>query len=289
MKIGCIGLGLIGGSFALSIKRHFSDVQVFGMDKNSEHLQKALTLNIIDQVLEKSAWSEMDVVILSIPVDHASSLLLEILDKIHSQALVMDMGSTKGQLCEAVAKNPKRHQFLAAHPIAGTEFSGPEAAFDSLFDYKTMILCETEHTEASLLERAKDLIAPLHMTLKYMGAKAHDKHLAYVSHLSHISSFMLGKTVLDIEKNDRDIFDLAGSGFASTVRLAKSNPVTWTAIFKENKEEVQYALEEYIQNLKAFQKQLETQNYRGIHQQLAEVNDLKPILNGIIKKEDNGN
>jgi prephenate dehydrogenase len=122
-----------------------------------------------------------------------------------------------------------------------------------------------------------------------MGAKAHDKHLAYVSHLSHISSFMLGKTVLDIERNDRDIFDLAGSGFASTVRLAKSNPVTWTAIFKENKEEVQYALEEYIQNLKAFQKQLETQNYRGIHQQLAEVNDLKPILNGIIKKEDNGN
>jgi len=122
-----------------------------------------------------------------------------------------------------------------------------------------------------------------------MGAKAHDKHLAYVSHLSHISSFMLGKTVLDIEKNDRDIFDLAGSGFASTVRLAKSNPVTWTAIFKENQEEVQYALEEYIQNLKAFQKQLETQNYMGIHQQLAEVNDLKPILNGIIKKEENGN
>jgi prephenate dehydrogenase len=289
MKIGCIGLGLIGGSFALSMKRNFSDVQIFGMDKNSEHLQKALTLNIIDQVLEESEWCEMDVVILSIPVDHAPRLLQQILDKIHPQALVMDMGSTKGQLCEAVAKNPKRHQFLAAHPIAGTEFSGPEAAFDSLFDYKTMILCEAEQTDASLLERAKNLIAPLHMTLKYMGAKAHDKHLAYVSHLSHISSFMLGKTVLDIEKNDRDIFDLAGSGFASTVRLAKSNPVTWTAIFKENQAEVQYALEEYIQNLKAFQKQLETQNYMGIHQQLAEVNDLKPILNGIIKKEENGN
>jgi prephenate dehydrogenase len=289
MKIGCIGLGLIGGSFALSMKRNFSDFQVFGMDTNPEHLQKALTLNIIDQVLEESEWFEMDVVILSIPVDHASPLLQHILDKIHPQALVMDMGSTKGQLCEAVAKHPKRHQFLAAHPIAGTEFSGPEAAFDSLFDHKTMILCEAEYTEASLLELAKSLIAPLHMTLKYMGAKAHDKHLAYVSHLSHISSFMLGKTVLDIEKNDRDIFDLAGSGFASTVRLAKSNPVTWTAIFKENQEEVQYALEEYIQNLKAFQKQLETQNYMGIHQQLAEVNDLKPILNGIIKKEENGN
>jgi prephenate dehydrogenase len=289
MKIGCIGLGLIGGSFALSMKRNFSDFQVFGMDTNPEHLQKALTLNIIDQVLEESEWFEMDVVILSIPVDHASPLLQHILDKIHPQALVMDMGSTKGQLCEAVSKHPKRHQFLAAHPIAGTEFSGPEAAFDSLFDHKTMILCEVEHTDASLLDMAKSLIAPLNMTLKYMGAKAHDKHLAYVSHLSHISSFMLGKTVLDIEKNDRDIFDLAGSGFASTVRLAKSNPVTWTAIFKENQEEVQYALEEYIQNLKAFQKQLETQNYMGIHQQLAEVNDLKPILNGIIKKEENGN
>jgi prephenate dehydrogenase len=289
MKIGCIGLGLIGGSFSLSMKRHFSEMRVYGMDKNPEHLQKALELKIVDHVLEESEWSEMDVIVLSIPVDHASPVLQKILDKIQPKALVMDMGSTKRQLCESVAKHPKRQQFLAAHPIAGTEFSGPEAAFASLFDNKTMIFCEAEYTESSLLEMAKSLLAPLNMTIKYMGAKAHDKHLAYVSHLSHISSFMLGKTVLDVEKNDRDIFDLAGSGFASTVRLAKSNPITWTAIFKENQNEVQQALEEYIQNLKAFQKQLETQNYKGIHQELLQINNLKPILNGILKKEEYGN
>jgi prephenate dehydrogenase len=136
---------------------------------------------------------------------------------------------------------------------------------------------------------ALSLIAPLEMSIKYMGAQDHDKHLAYVSHLSHISSFMLGKTVLQVEQNDKTIFDLAGSGFASTVRLAKSNPTTWTAIFKENQNEVLQALEEYIQNLKAFQNQLETQNYSEIHQQLANANELKPILNGILKKESHGN
>jgi prephenate dehydrogenase len=201
----------------------------------------------------------------------------------------MDMGSTKGKLCKAIAEHPKRDQFLAAHPIAGTEFSGPEAAFSLLFEKKTMIFCDVEASRPELLDMALSLIAPLEMSIKYMGAQDHDKHLAYVSHLSHISSFMLGKTVLQVEQNDKTIFDLAGSGFASTVRLAKSNPTTWTAIFKENQNEVLQALEEYIQNLKAFQNQLETQNYSEIHQQLANANELKPILNGILKKESHGN
>jgi prephenate dehydrogenase len=201
----------------------------------------------------------------------------------------MDMGSTKGELCQSVAKHPKRSQFLAAHPIAGTEFSGPEAAFASLFEDKTMIFCNVDETKPRLLELAKGLIAPLNMSIRYMGAEAHDKHLAYVSHLSHISSFMLGKTVLHVEKDERDIFELAGSGFASTVRLAKSNPVTWTAIFKENQAEVVQALEAYIQNLQDFKDQLQHNNYAGIHQELTEINNLKPILNGILKKEEYGN
>lgn len=289
MNIASIGLGLIGGSFALSFKTHFPEIKRFGMDKNPEHLQKALELKIIDEVLEGEDLSKMDVVIVSIPVDKASSVILEVLDKVHSKALVMDMGSTKGELCASISNHPKRCQFLAAHPIAGTEFSGPEAAFSTLFDNKTMIFCDIKHTQSRLVELAKTLISPLEMTLKYMDSKDHDKHLAYVSHLSHISSFMLGKTVLEIEQNDKTIFDLAGSGFASTVRLAKSNPVTWTAIFKENQEEVVNALEGYIQNLKAFKEQLETENYKEIHQQLANVNELKPILNGILKKENHGN
>lgn len=289
MNIACIGLGLIGGSFALSLKKNFPEIKRFGIDKNAEHLDKALALNIIDEALKESDMSKMDVVVVSIPVDKANSVVEDILSQVHSKALVMDMGSTKGELCHAISKHANRNQFLAAHPIAGTEFSGPEAAFSSLFENKTMIFCDVEATQSDLVELAKSLIAPLEMTIKYMDAKDHDKHLAYVSHLSHISSFMLGKTILQVEKNDKTIFDLAGSGFASTVRLAKSNPVTWTAIFKENQGEVLQALEEYIQNLKTFQKELENQNYTEIQQQLVNANELKPILNGILKKENYGN
>ncbi|MFD0931617.1 prephenate dehydrogenase [Psychroflexus salinarum] len=289
MNIASIGLGLIGGSFALSLKKYFPEIKRFGMDNNPEHLQKALELNIIDEALHDENLFKMDVVIVSIPVDKASAVVQDILDKVHPKALVMDMGSTKGALCAAIAAHPKRSQFLAAHPIAGTEFSGPEAAFSLLFDKKTMIFCDVEATQPELVDIALSLVAPMEMTIKYMGAKDHDKHLAYVSHLSHISSFMLGKTVLQVEQNDKTIFDLAGSGFASTVRLAKSNPVTWTAIFKENKGEVVQALDEYIQNLKTFKAELETQNYTEIHQQLVNANELKPILNGILKKENHGN
>lgn len=289
MNIASIGLGLIGGSFALSLKKYFPESKRFGMDNNPEHLQKALELNIIDEALHDEDLLKMDVVIVSIPVDKASFVIQGVLDKVHSKALVMDMGSTKGELCAAIDKHPKRSQFLAAHPIAGTEFSGPEAAFSSLFNNKTMIFCDIEDTETHLVELAETLISPLKMTLKFMGSRDHDKHLAYVSHLSHISSFMLGKTVLQVEQNDKTIFDLAGSGFASTVRLAKSNPITWTAIFKENKGEVVQALEEYIHNLKAFKAELETENYTDIQHQLTKVNELKPILNGILKKENHGN
>ncbi|SDG78132.1 prephenate dehydrogenase [Psychroflexus sediminis] len=289
MKVANIGLGLIGGSFALSLKKNFPEIKRYGMDKNPEHLKKALELNIIGEALEETDLHEMDVVIVSIPVDKANAVIQAVLDKVHPGALVMDMGSTKGELCSAIAQHPRRNQFLAAHPIAGTEFSGPEAAFSSLFENKTMIFCDMEATQADLVDLAKSLIAPLEMSLKYMGSKDHDKHLAYVSHLSHISSFMLGKTVLQVEQSDKTIFDLAGSGFASTVRLAKSNPVTWTAIFKENQNEVLQALEGYIENLKAFQRQLETQDYTQIQQELVNANELKPILNGILKKEENGN
>ena len=284
MNVAIVGLGLIGGSFALSLKLNFPYVKRFGVDNNPEHEKKALRLGIIEDVLENGQISEMDVVVVSIPVDKSAHVIQNILDQVHSKALVIDMGSTKGQLCEAIANHPMRDQFLAAHPIAGTEFSGPEAAFASLFTEKTMIFCDADATRPELHERAKALIEPLHMKLKYMSAKEHDKHLAYVSHLSHISSFMLGKTVLQVEQNDKTIFDLAGSGFASTVRLAKSNPVTWTAIFKENHEEVVKALDGYIKNLKAFKTQLEIENYSDIHQQLSEVNSLKPILNGILNK-----
>ena len=289
MNIGSIGLGLIGGSFALALRKYHPEAKFYGFDVSTDHLQKALELNLIDEVLTDQDMPQMDLVIVSIPVDMAYSVITKVLEQVNSKALVMDMGSTKGELCSALDEHPRRSQFLAAHPIAGTEFSGPEAAFTSLFQTKTMIFCDVNATRSNLLEFAKQLISPLNMNIKVMDAQEHDKHLAYVSHLSHISSFMLGKTVLQVEQNDKTVFDLAGSGFASTVRLAKSNPVTWTAIFKENQSQVLQALEEYIENLKTFHNHLETQNYSELHQQLANANALKPILNGILKRETHEN
>src|SRR5690606_24061174 len=181
---------------------------------------------------------------LSIPVDRAVTELPKILDAISDNALVLDVGSTKAPICKAVETHPRRRNFLAAHPIAGTEFSGPTAAIKGLFQNKTNIICEVEKTAFKLQEQALQLFALLGMRIRYMNPEAHDKHIAYVSHLSHISSFMLGKTVIEKEKNERDIFDMAGSGFASTVRLAKSSPDMWTPIFKQNKVNVIETLEE---------------------------------------------
>jgi prephenate dehydrogenase len=177
--------------------------------------------------------------------------------------------------------HPKRRNFLACHPIAGTEFSGPTAAIEGLFEGKTNIICEVEKTAFKLQEKALELFQKLGMRIRYMNPEAHDKHIAYVSHLSHISSFMLGKTVIEKEKNERDIFDMAGSGFESTVRLAKSSPAMWTPIFDQNKENVIETLEEYIQNLEAFKQKLKDDDLEGLYKDMQDTNKIKEILKGI--------
>jgi prephenate dehydrogenase len=203
------------------------------------------------------------------------------LDIVEDHTLVIDTGSTKGRLCEALSTHPNRRNFLAAHPISGTEFSGPQAAIKDLYRNKTNIICEVEKTAFKLQERALELFRKLGMRICYMDPKSHDRHIAYVSHLSHISSFMLGKTVLEKEKDERNIFDLAGSGFASTVRLAKSSPAMWTPIFEQNKENVVEILNEYIQNLNMFKDLLESNNFEGIFNEMEKTNHIKSILNGI--------
>ena len=230
MKIGIIGLGLIGGSFAIAAKKHISPSHLFGNDKNSENEKKALELGLIDEILKESDFFQMDVILLAIPVDAALDLVNDLLDQINDNALLLDVGSTKSMICEKVALHPRRNQFLATHPIAGTEFSGPKAAFESLFIGKSQILCETNKTRPDLLEWAVNWFKNINMRLREMDPKEHDRHIAYVSHLSHISSFMLGKTVMEKEKDEKAIFDMAGSGFESTVRLAKSSPDMWTPI-----------------------------------------------------------
>ena len=271
----------MGGSLARDLKRVLPESTIYGVDNNDDHLDEAIGLGVIDHSARFEAINQADLVILAIPVDQANLFLPPVLDAIAPNALVMDVGSTKGSVCDAVQDHPKRNQFLAAHPIAGTEFSGPSAAIENLYKNKTMILCEVEQTREDLLAKAMQIFEALSMQIRYMNPHSHDKHIAYVSHLSHISSFMLGKTVIEKEKNEKDIFDMAGSGFASTVRLAKSNPATWTPIFKENKANVLESLTEYINNLTHFKNVLEAENYEEVFNEMHNTNHIKSILKGL--------
>lgn len=281
MNIGVIGLGLIGGSFALAAKKFTPDCVLYGFDHQPNHLEEALNLGIVSETLHPNAVATMDVIILAIPVDAALEQVLALLDQMHNNALLMDVGSTKVAICKTVALHPRRNQFLATHPIAGTEFSGPKAAFPDLFVKQSQILCETSKTRPDLLEWAVQWFRNMNMNVNEMDPEAHDKHIAYVSHLSHISSFMLGKTVMEKEEDERAIFEMAGSGFASTVRLAKSSPAMWTPIFKQNKKNVLEVLKEYITNLETFKQQLEQDDFTGLFEQMKKTNAIKKILAGI--------
>lgn len=280
-NIYIIGVGLIGGSLAIDIKKKYPEVVIHGISRKESTLDEALELNLIDKKATLDDISNADLVIISIPVDATVKLLPTILDKIPDTGLVVDAGSTKEAICKAVENHPKRRNFLAMHPIAGTEHSGPGAAIPNLFVGKTNIICEVEKTTFKLQEKALELFKSIGMRIRYMNPEAHDKHIAYVSHLSHISSFMLGKTVMDKEKNERDIFDMAGSGFASTVRLAKSSPEMWTPIFKQNKQNVIETLEEYINNLTQFKDLMKSDDFDAIFNEMKETNHIKDILNGI--------
>ena len=280
-QVSIIGIGLIGGSFALDLKDYMSGVHIIGIDQNEAHLKEALELEIIDQIGDFDNLIDADLVVLAIPVNAAIKALPQVLELIADHTVVIDMGSTKEAICKAVATHPRRAQFLATHPIAGTEFSGPSAAIKGLFKNKTNIICEVEKTLPVLGEEMLALFKTMGMRLRFMPANDHDKHIAYVSHLSHISSFMLGKTVIDKEKNERNIFDMAGSGFESTVRLAKSSPDMWTPIFEQNKANVIETLTEYIQNLNQFKAYMEQDDFEAVYNEMKNTNHIKQILKGI--------
>jgi len=281
MQVYIIGLGLIGGSLALDIKKAHPEAILYGIDANQAHVEEALKLGIVSKQAVLENVANADWVIVAVPVDAMADLLPEVLNHIVENTIVIDAGSTKAAICKALENHPQRRNFIATHPIAGTEFSGPSAAIEGLFNGKTNIICEVEKTAFKLQEKALELFGKLGMRIRYMDPISHDKHIAYVSHLSHISSFMLGKTVIEKEKDERDIFDMAGSGFASTVRLAKSSPVTWASIFKENKTNVSQALQQYIANLQIFQQLLDNDDYDGMFNELESTNRIKHILDGI--------
>lgn len=277
-NITIIGLGLLGGSMGLALKKRLA-LTIFGIDNNPKHMAKALKLGLIDKEGSFNNIPQSDVVIIAVPVDKIPEVSLQVLDTITSKnTLVFDVGSTKYNLCKKIASHPKRGNFVAAHPIAGTEFSGPKAAFDSLFENKKNIICDASKTSSKILEKALTLFKIIGLHTDFMESQSHDKHIAYVSHLSHISSFMLGKTVMQIEKDEQSIFNMAGSGFESTVRLAKSSPQTWTPIFMENKTNISIALGEYIKNLQAFKMMIDNEHKNEVYKMMKETNHIKDIL-----------
>jgi len=278
-SVSIIGVGLIGGSWALALKKHFSDITILGVDNNQSHLEEALRSGLIDKAVDLDAAAQSDLVFVSIPVGAASEVIFSLLDKVGEHTLVMDAGSTKSALCKSINEHPNRSHFLAAHPIAGTEFSGPTAAKPDLFDGKLMILCEIEKTAIRLQENILTAFQKIGMRLRYMDPESHDKHVAFVSHLSHVSSFMLGKTVMDKEVDDRNIFDLAGSGFASTVRLAKSSPEMWGSIFLQNREHLSHTLEAYISNLQKFKTLIDNEDLDALISEMKRINAIEKILN----------
>lgn len=277
--IAIFGLGLIGGSIGLDLKSQLN-VHVLGVDNNAENSRLAKALNLVHEIVdEQTAFEKAEVIILAFPVDAIEQNLDSILDRISNQTTVIDVGSTKASICKVANTHKNRAQFVAAHPLAGTEFSGPNAALKGLFVNKKNIICEKDKSSKNALEIALKIFTSLGMETYFLGAQEHDKHLAYVSHLSHLSSFTLSLTVLDIEKDESQIFNLASTGFESTVRLAKSNPETWIPIFTKNKTHLLDALTRYTNFLDAFKKALETEDKVELNHLMESANSIKGVLN----------
>lgn len=282
MNVTIIGLGLIGGSMARDMRRAGLASHLIGVEADSDHAKEALALGLVDEVMTtEEAAKVSDLVLVCIPVSAIQQQLCNILDLVTEDAVVIDTGSTKSLICGAVKDHPRRRQFVASHPIAGTENSGPAAAHEGLFRGKVNIVCERERSGEHALEIALRVFDALQMTITFMNSHEHDKHVAYVSHLSHVSSFLLGQTVLDIEKDEKNIFTLAGSGFASTVRLAKSSPDMWAPIFEQNSEFLRRALEEYIAHLRKFHQCLVDGETGKVYEILTQANEIRRVLNGI--------
>lgn len=278
MTVTIIGVGLIGGSLAISLKEKKLAAHIIGVENNQIHAQKALELGLIDEYLPLAeAINRSELIVLAVPVDAMMLILPEIMDNVASQ-VIMDMGSTKGNLIEAIEGHPKKGRFVPTHPMWGTEYSGPEAAVSGAFTDKAVVICNSDDIDADALALVKDLYRKIGMHLVYMEAQAHDLHAAYVSHISHITSFALANTVLEKEKEEDAIFEIASAGFESTVRLAKSNPDMWVPIFKQNRENVLDVLNEHISQLKKFKSCLEKENYVYLKELIEHANGIRRII-----------
>lgn len=273
-----MGLGLIGGSLAIQLNEKGLASRISGVDANPDHANKALELGLVDEILPiEQAVKQSDVVILAIPVDSMVKILPVILDLVENQ-IVIDLGSTKSLLLHSVADHPKRGRYVASHPMWGTEHSGPTAAVRGAFENKAVIICNAEGSDEDAVSWTKGMFDKIGMHLLEMDAVAHDLHAAYVSHISHITSFALANTVLEKEKEDNAIFEMASAGFESTVRLAKSNSSMWVPIFMQNKENILDVLNEHISQLRKFKSCLEKENREYLTELIEGANKIRRIL-----------
>lgn len=279
MRVTVIGLGLIGGSFALALRAKSIATRLIGVEANPLHAAKALELGLVDSVLPLTEAVEgADLIAIAVPVDVIPQLAVKILNRVTENQIVIDMGSTKGELCEIISQHPARHRFVATHPMWGTEFSGPQAATADSFAGRNVVICQKELSDTLAVEKVESVYRALGMDVLEMDAEQHDLHAAYVSHISHITSFILSTTVLEKEREEEAIFNLAGGGFDSTARLAKSSAETWIPIFKQNKYNVLDVLREYIHQLNLFRKALEKDDYKALEQTIARANEIKRVL-----------
>lgn len=279
MKVAVIGVGLIGGSLALRLRENNFANEFIGIDKSENHLQEALDLGIIDraETFEEGIKSA-DLIIVAIPVDATAKILPKVLDLVTDQQTVMDVGSTKSGIVEAIKNHPKRNRYVAFHPMWGTENSGPKSAQKESFSGRAAVICDREDSAEDAFELVQNIAKTLQMNIIFMRSEAHDIHTAYISHISHITSYALANTVLEKEREEDTIFQLASSGFSSTVRLAKSHPEMWVPIFKQNKENVLDVLNEHITQLRKFKSALEKENYELLEELIRNANKIRGIL-----------
>ena len=279
MDVGIIGLGLIGGSIAIDLKRKGYAHQVLGVEADSVNASAALKIGLVDRIVQvEECVAESDIIILAVPVGAAARLLPQVLDMVDDTKTVTDVCSTKELLVKTVKDHPMRRRYVASHPMAGTEYSGPWAAMPGLFDGHACIICDPQDSSCDAVKLIEDLYTVLNMRTIEMSAENHDVHTAYVSHISHITSFALALTVLDKEKDEKHIFDLASGGFSSTVRLAKSSPDMWTPILSQNRDNILHVMDTYIEKMNAFRHAIADGDEEKVRDLIEDANRIRRII-----------
>ncbi|MFI3261696.1 MAG: prephenate dehydrogenase [Rikenellaceae bacterium] len=279
MIAAIIGIGLIGGSFALSLKDNNLVKKILGVDSNINNSNEALRLGLVDEIVTlEQAAEQANFIVVTTPVNYIPTVVIKLLNRINEKCIVIDMGSTKSELCDMISQHPNRGRFVATHPMWGTEYSGPKAALHNAFKGSTVVLCEKDKSNQDAINFVENIYKSIGMNVTYMNAEDHDIHTAYISHISHLTSFALSLTVLEKELEEDHITVLAGGGFDSTVRLAKSSPEMWLPIFMQNKYNVLDVLREHIHQLQILRKLIEKDDTDGLKKAMQKANEIRRII-----------